>query len=121
MQTRMQAFTTDYLSKALALDADQEAAFLPMFEAYQKQKRTLRRQIKQILEGALAKSDQEIGGDLQAILALQEQEFELEKAYLAKFSKVLTIRQQVALLKAREDIKQQFLRKQLKSRAGLRE
>jgi hypothetical protein len=122
IRERLQEFTKQELTTSLNLSEKQQDAFFPIYDAFMEERMQLRKEIKELLDGALVQSDDALKGDFNKVMELKKRDANLEMAYMDRFDKVLTLRQKVALIQAEEEIKKKFLRSQIKGRMqrGLR-
>lgn len=83
-----------YLTEKISLTQEQAQRFWPLYNEYSSKRRDLNqrgRQLRTTSPDAL--NDQQIKDNLNQSLVLRQQELNLDKDYLAKFQRVLSVRQ----------------------------
>ena len=106
---QIEEYKKQYIKEVLALSEEDAAAFFPVYEAYEEEKEAHRKQLNELKKGFMAKSDEQLEKDLDAIVALKEAELQTEKKYLAKFKTVISVRQVAALYHAENQFKRKLL------------
>ena len=112
MKDRIHEARKEYVLKRLDLNAEQEKKFPPVYEEYIKKQHQLQKQIRhlRIETSTLSLSDIELEADLDKMLSLRQQELDLEKEFLSKCKKNLTIKQIAEMYKAEKDFLRTALR-----------
>lgn len=87
------------ITNRLNLTTEQAPKFWVMYNDYEREIRDIRQKIKKITEDAssLAASDEKIAKNINQILDLRQEEVNLEREYLDKLKKVISIRQYAEL------------------------
>lgn len=106
---QLQEYKQKYIKEVLALTDEDAAAFFPVYEAYEDAKKAHRKKLNELKIGFMAKSDEQLSADLDAIVALKEAELQTEKEYLQKFKSVISVRQVAALYHAESQFKKKLL------------
>ncbi len=108
---RIEAMKIGYLTKNLNLTTEQAEKFWPLYNAYQNEEKTIRRQIHQLMRNKPhEKSDAEMKEALEKGLSLKQKKLDLEKKYLDKFLGVISAKQVGALYRAEREFKHQMFR-----------
>lgn len=104
-----------YLTEKVSLTQDQAQQFWPVYNEYAAKRRDLNQRSRQLRSThPETLSDQQLRDNLNRVLDLRQQEVDLDKDYLRKFQKVLSIRQVSQLYTA----ERQFTREVLQRVAG---
>ncbi len=87
------------ITNRLNLTTEQAPKFWVIYNDYEREIRDIRQKIKKITEDAssLAASDEKIAKNINQILDLRQEEVNLEREYLDKLKKVISIRQYAEL------------------------
>lgn len=106
-----------YITEKISLNQDQAQRFWPVYNEFTAKRRDLNRQMREIRNTNLDDlPDTQIRENLLKVLAMRQQEVNLEKEYFNKFQKVLNIEQVGRLYQA----EQQFTRDVIKRVADRR-
>ncbi|MBC6698484.1 hypothetical protein [Hymenobacter sp. BT190] len=109
-----------YLTEKIVLTQDQAQRFWPVYNEFTQKRRDLNRRMRQLrTDEPDGLSDAQIKDNLTQVLALRQQEVNLEKEYLDKFQKVLTIRQVGKLFVAERQFTRDVLKRVADRRGGL--
>jgi len=106
---QLEAYKQQYIKEVLALSEKDAIAFFPVYKAYEEEKKAHRQKLNELKRGFMAKSDEQLAKDLDAIVALKGAELETEKKYLEKFKSVISVRQVAALYHAESQFKKKLL------------
>ena len=87
------------ITNRLNLTIDQAPKFWVIYNDYEQEIRDIRQKVKKITEDAssLAASDEKIAKNINQILDLRQEEVNLEREYLDKLKKIISIRQYAEL------------------------
>gem|GEM_PF-5667389 len=105
----LEEYKRKYIKEVLALTDEDAAAFFPVYKDYEEAKKVHRKKLNELKIGFMAKSDEQLSADLDAIVALKEAELQTEKEYLQKFKTVISVRQVAALYHAESQFKKKLL------------
>lgn len=108
---RVQEFRRAYVTEMMALTPEDSAKFWPVHTEFETKKRDLRRQMKDLQRGVVAKSETQLKSGIDELFALKEKELSLEKEYTEKYLKMLNVRQVVALFSAEAQVKRELLKR----------
>lgn len=105
MRDRIYQARKEYVLKRLDLNAEQQKKFPPIYDEYTQKQSQLQKQIRylRIETSTLSLSDAELEADVEKMLLLRQQELDLEKEFLSKCRKILTIKQVVEMYKAEKE------------------
>lgn len=115
---RVQEFRRTYITQMMALSPEDSTKFWPVHEEFDQKKRAIRREMKDLSKGVVAKSDEQLKAGLTQLFDLKEKEIALEKEYTEKYLKMLTVRQVVALFTAEAQVKRELLKELQRTRGG---
>ncbi|RPD47941.1 hypothetical protein DNI29_10940 [Hymenobacter sediminis] len=108
-----------YITEKISLTQDQAQKFWPMYNDFTTKRRDLNRRTRQLRTTRPdALSDQQIRENLNQAMDLRQQEVKLEKEYLDKFEKVLSIRQVGQLYAAERDFTREVIKRVADRRGG---
>ena len=101
-----------YITEKVSLTQDQAQRFWPVYNEYSAKRRELYHNMRKFrTDDQNALSDAQIKENLTKVLALRQQEVDLEKDYFNKFEKLLSIRQVGKLLQAERQFTKEVLRR----------
>ncbi|OON67003.1 hypothetical protein B0919_20365 [Hymenobacter sp. CRA2] len=109
-----------YITDKISLTPDQAQRFWPLFNEFTDKRRELRKQTKMGLRGQdfTAMSDKDIRAALDQQFKLRQSEINLEKEYVDRFQKVITLRQVAQLLQAERDFTKALIQRLDNGRAS---
>lgn len=109
-----------YITDKIALTPEQAQRFWPLFNEFTDKRKELRRQTKLGLRGQdfSAMSDKDIRNALEEQFKLRQGEINLEKEYLDKFQKVISLRQVAQLMQAERDFTKALIQRLDNGRAS---
>jgi hypothetical protein len=109
---KMDSAKVAYLTERLSLSTDQSKKFWPLYNEYNEKKRSLRKEQASIksLDGNLTATDDQLKADLNKRIELKQKDVDLEKEYLDKFQKVLSVRQTAELYHSERTFTKQMVR-----------
>lgn len=109
-----------YITDKLALTPEQAQRFWPVFNEFTDKRRELRRQTRFNLlrQDFSAMSDKDIRAALDDQFKLRQGEINLEKEYVEKFSKVISLRQVAQLMQAERDFTKELIQRLDNRRPG---
>lgn len=109
-----------YITDKLALTPEQAQRFWPLFNEFTAKRRELRQQTRLGLRNQdfSTMSDKDIRAALDDQFKLRQGEINLEKEYVDKFAKVITLRQVAQLLQAERDFTKELIQRLDDRRAG---
>jgi Spy/CpxP family protein refolding chaperone len=92
------------ITNRLNLSAEQAAQFWPIYNDFDAKKKDIRKALRKLVveTNTLTTSDDKILANLRESLNLQQKEVDLEREYMAKFLKVINVRQLAELYKAEQ-------------------
>ncbi|MBX0289140.1 hypothetical protein K3G63_01750 [Hymenobacter sp. HSC-4F20] len=101
-----------YLTDKISLTQDQAQKFWPVYNDFTNKRRELNRRMRQLrITNPDALTDQQIRENLTQAMDLRQQEVKLEKDYLDKFQKVLSIRQVGKLYAAEREFTREVIKR----------
>ena len=101
-----------YLTTKLALTQEQAQQFWPLYNEFSNKRRDLNRRLRQLRATDPATlSNQQLTANLNQLLALRQQEVDLEKDYLTRFQQVITPRQTAQLYLAERQFTREVLQR----------
>jgi len=104
-----------FLKKKLALTADEEKKFIPLYEKYTDEMQELRKTFKSDVDLAEVDltfmSDEECQKLIDDILGFKQKEVDLIKKYTDEFKKVLPVKKVAMIFKAEVEFKKQLVKK----------
>ncbi|MBT32093.1 MAG: hypothetical protein CMO01_20735 [Thalassobius sp.] len=106
---RIQEFKQQYIKEVLALSDEDAAAFFPLYDSYEEERAAHRKKLNNLKVGFMAKTDEQLEEDLNAMLVIKNDQLETEKKYYQKFKEVLSIRQVAALYYAENQFRKKLL------------
>ena len=115
---RVQEFRRTYITEMMALTPEDSAKFWPVHSEFEQKRRAIRREMKDLQKGIVAKSDAQLKEGINTMFALKEKELALEKEYTDKYLKMLSVRQVVALYTAEAQVKRELLKELQRMRGG---
>lgn len=100
-QSKIQSMKIGMITENLDLSSDQAERFWPVYNAYESDKRTIIRQIRQLQKGI---SSGDISGQAaidaeEKILKLKKEELSVSSSYKSKFLQVISTNQYAALIR----------------------
>ncbi|QIX60161.1 hypothetical protein FY528_01420 [Hymenobacter lutimineralis] len=108
-----------YLTDKLALTQDQAQRFWPVYNEYSDKRRDLNRRQRQLrTDNPDALTDQQLRDNIRQVLALRQQEVDLEKDYVERFQKVISLRQTARLFIAERQFTKEVLQRVADRRGG---
>ncbi|UOR06393.1 Spy/CpxP family protein refolding chaperone [Hymenobacter aerilatus] len=106
-----------YLTEKVSLTQEQAQQFWPVYNEYAAKRRDLNQRSRQLrTTRPETLSDQQLKDNLNQVLALRQQEVDLDKDYLRQFQKVLSIRQVSQLYAAERQFTREVLQRVTRSR-----
>lgn len=101
------------ITNRLNLSAEQAAQFWPVYNEFDSKKKEIRKALRKLVveTNTLTTSDEKILANLRESLNLQQREVDLEREYMAKFLKVINVRQLAELYKAEQLFTSMLLKK----------
>jgi sugar-specific transcriptional regulator TrmB len=118
---KIKALKVAFITEQLALTPGEAEAFWPIYNKYDDERNALRgrehTEIRDKMRQMENFSEKEAGALLNAYLVIEEEEEELDRAFLKNLSKVITAKKTLILLRAEEEFKKQLIR-QYRSRGG---
>ena len=110
---KIKSLKVAYITEKLSLDSKEAQEFWPIYNEYEEKRHELMRkehtQIKDKLENSDDLSEKEAKKLLTLKIAIEEDEEELDKAFLMEVSKVTSAKKALLLLKAEEDFNRKLL------------
>ncbi len=111
-----------FLTEQLNLSTQEAELFWPIYNKYEEDRHALRKrewnEVRDKLKDMSGISEKQADDLLEKYLALEEEEEELDKAFLLKLSKVISSRKTILLLRAEEDFKRQLIRQSHQKRSN---
>lgn len=118
---KIKALKVAFFTEHLDLTSKEAEAFWPIYNKYDDERNSLRErehnEIRYKLKEMDGFSEKEAVTLLDTYLAMEEEEEELDRAFLKNLSKVITAKKTLLLLRTEEDFKRQLIR-QYRSRGG---
>ena len=118
---KIKSLKVAFITEKLDLSSKEAQAFWPIYNDYQEKREALRKkertQIKGKIKEANALSEKEAKDLLEKYLRFEEEEEELDKAFLKEVSKVISSKKTLLLLRSEEEFKRQLI-KQYRHKRG---
>jgi outer membrane lipoprotein-sorting protein len=109
---KIQNYKISFLTGKLDLSPEQAQKFWPLYNQYDAERNKLRHQTRIFRDDKLASvSDQDLRDKLTTRLAVQQNILDLDKAYMDRFLKVITVRQLAVLYRSEEEFTRILLKK----------
>jgi Spy/CpxP family protein refolding chaperone len=109
---KIQNYKISYLTGKLNLSPEQAQKFWPLYNQYEGERHKLRRQTRIFRDDKLATvPEQELREKLNIRLAMQQNMLDLDKQYMDRFLKVITVRQLAVLYRSEEEFPRLLLEK----------
>ncbi|KAA9327603.1 hypothetical protein F0P96_16625 [Hymenobacter busanensis] len=110
---RLEAARVAYITEKLALTTDQSQRFWPLYNEFTDKRRSLRKQARGEMrnQDVATMSDKDLRESINNQFAMRQSELNLEKEYLDKFQKVITLRQVALLYQAERDFTKELLKR----------
>ncbi|GAA4383121.1 hypothetical protein GCM10023186_24010 [Hymenobacter koreensis] len=110
---RLEAARVAYITEKLALSTEQSQRFWPLYNEFTDKRRDLRKQVRGEMrnQDITAMSDKELRESMNKQFTMRQNELNLEKDYLDKFQKVITLRQVALLYQAERDFTKELLKR----------
>ena len=101
---RIEAAKAAMMTNRLNLTTEQSQQFWPVYNEFDAKKREIRKSLRKMADEntSLAQSDAKILANLKEGLEMKQKEVDLEGEYLAKFLKVINVRQVAELYKTEQ-------------------
>ncbi len=119
---KIKSLKVAYITEKLSLDSKEAQEFWPIYNEYEEKRHELMRkehtQIKDKLENSDDLSEKEAKKLLTLKIAIEEDEEELDKAFLIEVSKVTSAKKALLLLKAEEDFKRDLIKQYRHNKGG---
>lgn len=101
-----------FITTRLSLTQEQAQRFWPLYNEFVARRRELNRNSRQLKKENLATmTDQQVRENLNQALATRQQQLNLEKDYLDKFQKVITVRQVGQLYLAEREFTKEVIKR----------
>jgi hypothetical protein len=109
---QIQNYKISFLTSKLDLSPEQAQKFWPLYNQYDAERNRLRRQTRIHRDDKLATiSEQELRDKLNTRLTVQQSMLDLDKAYMDRFLKVISVRQLAVLYRSEEEFPRILLEK----------
>ena len=109
---KIDAAKTAYLTDKMNLSTEQSQKFWPLYNEYDGKRQQIRKKSRALKENNLeAMSDADLKEGINNMMEGRQQELNLEKEYLEKFQKVITVRQVATMYKAEKEFMKVLLKK----------
>ncbi len=112
---RIKTIKIAFLTERLSLSSEEAEVFWPLYNEYEAEKQRLRQKEKEEIHFKLREqmdfSEKEAKNLLDLYIALEEEQEELDKAFIQQMSKTLSARKTLMLFKAEADFKRQLLQR----------
>lgn len=119
---KIKSLKVAYITEKLALDSKEAQEFWPIYNEYEEKRHALSRkdhtQIKDKLKNSDALTEKEAKKMLALKISIEEEEEELDKAFLLEVSKVTSAKKALLLLKAEEDFKRNLIKQYRQNKGG---
>lgn len=119
---KIKSLKVAYITEKLSLDSKEAQKFWPIYNEYEEKRHALIRkehsQIKDKLENSDDLSEEDAKKLLTLKISIEEDEEELDKAFLMKVSKVTSAKKALLLLKAEEDFKRDLIKQYRHNKGG---
>jgi len=109
---KIDAAKTAYLTDRMNLSTEQSQKFWPLYNEYDAKRQQIRKKSRALKEENLeAMSDADLKAGINDMMEGRQQELNLEKEYLEKFQKVISVRQVATMYKAEKEFMKVLLKK----------
>jgi hypothetical protein len=119
---KIKSLKVAYITEKLSLDSKEAQEFWPIYNEYEEKRHELMRkehsQIKDKLENSDDLTEKEAKKLLTLKISIEEDEEELDKAFLLEVSKVTSAKKALLLLKAEEDFKRDLIKQYRHNKGG---
>ena len=107
---RIETMKIGYLTDRLNLTSEEAKNFWPVYNKYQNELQTLRRNRRNNLQDSIeSQSDADLEKMVDGELAFRQSELDIMKKYLPQFKKILSVRKVALLYRSEEDFKRRLL------------
>lgn len=107
-----------FLTNRLNLTPEQAQKFWPLYNEYDGRRREIRKRAAGRMRELATLSDAQLQGAVNDMLQARQDELNLDKDYLTKFQKAISLRQVVMLYRSERDFTKFLLRKMEERRGG---
>ncbi len=107
-----------FLTNRLNLTPEQAQQFWPIYNEYDAKRRTIRKRMAGKGKEMATLSDAQLPAAINDVFAARQDELNLDKEYVAKFQKVVSLRQVMVLYRSERDFTKFLLRKLEERRGG---
>lgn len=111
-----------FLTERLDLSTEEAQSFWPIYNEYEENRQKLRQKERQEVYRKLSESESlsenEANAILDQYLNIEEEEEELDKAFIKSVSKVISAKRTLILLRSEEEFKRQLIRQYRKKNSG---
>ncbi|WP_051359811.1 hypothetical protein [Adhaeribacter aquaticus] len=109
-----------YITEKLNLTSEQAQKFWPVYNQYEEEKWALKRKSRVFRDTSIeALSDQQVREGLNRRMAVREEEVALERQYMDKFLKVISVKQVALLYRSEREFTKVLLQKLDTNRQGI--
>lgn len=119
---KIKSLKVAFITEKLDLSTKEAQAFWPIYNDYQEEREALRQkertQIKGKIKEANELTEKEAKDLLEKYLRFEEEEEELDKAFLKEVSKVISSKKTLLLLRSEEEFKRQLIKQYRQKRGG---
>jgi len=115
---KIKAYQIAFFTQKLDLTSAEAKVFWPVYDAYQKERRTLRKELRTMGKKANDESltDRELEAIINKRFVIEQQKIDLEKSYYLKFKKVLPLRKVAKLPQVEKAFKENLLKEMKQKR-----
>ncbi|MEO9893135.1 hypothetical protein [Aurantibacter sp.] len=119
---KIKSLKVAYFTEQLELTTTEAEAFWPVYNAYEKERYSLRKngleKLKNKMKDADTYSEKEASNLLNDYLEFEEKEEELDKKFYANISKKITAKKTLKLIRAEEDFRRKLIREYRKKHSN---
>ncbi len=119
---KIKALKVAFFTERLDLNSQEAQAFWPIYNEYQEKREALRQkersQVRNKIKESENLSEKEATDLLKQYLKYEEEQEELDKAFIEKITKVISAKKTLLLLRSEEEFKRQLIKQYRQRRGG---
>ncbi len=119
---KIKALKVAFITEKLDLSSKEAEAFWPIYNNYEDKREALRQkertQIRAKIKAANELSEKEAKDLLEKYISFEDEEEELDKAFLKNINKVISAKKTLLLLRSEEEFKRQLIKQYRQKRGG---
>ena len=119
---KIKSLKVAFITERLDLSTEEAQAFWPIYNEYEEKREALRqeerKQIRNKIKDSENLSEKEAAKLLKQYLTLEEEEEELDKAFIENISEVISAKKTLLLLRSEDEFKRQLIRQYRHKKGG---